>query len=265
MQLHFQIFPETASLPLPGEPLPALIIPGLFGLTANWRSFAKKLSSQLPVIIVDQRNHGRSPHATTNSYTDLVRDLAHFLERHQIERVNLIGHSMGGKVAMAFALMHPESVGRLAVLDIAPVKYSHNPAPFLPELLQVDVGGLASRAEVERLLRPVISDTATRLFLLQSLAGSKGHYHWRLNLPVLQEYMPQIVGFPDGLVAGRSYDRPVLFVHGSLSDYVRPAHYDKIAEYFPHAEYSQIAGAGHWLHVEQPELVLESLNKYLKE
>ncbi|MBX2847445.1 MAG: alpha/beta fold hydrolase [Acidiferrobacterales bacterium] len=242
---------------------PLVMIPGLFGSIANWRSVAKKLSSQSPVIVIDQRNHGRSPHAESHSYLDMVEDLRGFVEQHAISKIILCGHSMGGKVAMLFALLHPENVEKLAVLDIAPVTYQHSHAPFLAELLKVDLAQLQSRRDADRILETVIPEDGTRLFLLQSLAGTAGSFYWRINLPVLLDFMPQIVGFPDASVTDLHSTCESLLISGGASNYVTEAGRQKFHNYFSDTHDLVIEGAGHWLHAEQPNSVIEALSKLI--
>lgn len=267
MHLHFQSFPEDYLEQVARErelqAIPLIIIPGLFGSTANWRTIAKKLSEQCPVIVIDQRNHGRSPHAESNSYLDMVNDLQIFAKHHEIKRFIVCGHSMGGKVAMLFALLHAEYIEKLIVLDIAPVSYEHSHAPFLKELLKVDLSQLESRRDADRALSSVIQDDGTRLFLLQSLAGTAGSFFWRINLSVLLEYMPRIVSFPDEAVSGLQNDCETMLILGSLSDYVSESGLQKTRDYFINTEVVLIDRAGHWLHAEQPKKVLDALKKIL--
>jgi len=244
--------------------LPTVIVPGLFGSSINWRGFGKQLASECPVYLLDQRNHGRSPHADSHTYADMIQDLLAFLDQHELSQIVLCGHSMGGKVAMLFALLYPERVAKLIVLDIAPIAYQHSHAPFLQALLDIDLSTLSSRSEADRAVAEAIPDTATRLFLLQSLAGSTGQYFWRLNLAVLYEFMPQIIGFPDGLVCDKQSTVPALFLYGDQSDYVLPEFHKIIRQYFSAAEVAPIEQAGHWLHVQQPAKVLESVKKFIK-
>lgn len=265
MDLHYETYPkeylEQAIDARDQLATPILIIPGLFGSTANWRGIAKKLSEVCPVIVIDQRNHGRSPHADSNSYLDMVADLHHFVERHQILNMILCGHSMGGKVAMLFALLHPNYVSKLAVLDIAPVTYQHSHAPFLEELLKIDLSQLESRKDADRALASVIPDIGTRLFLLQSLAGTVGGFYWRINLSVLHEFMPQIVGFPEGNVSELRNNCETVAIIGGLSNYVSDAGFTKLQQYFFNSQRIVIDQAGHWLHAEQANKVVEELKK----
>lgn len=267
MNLYYQSYPANFVELSVSERLayetPVVIIPGLFGSTANWRSLAKKLSELCPVFVIDQRNHGRSPHAESNSYLDMVADLASFLEHHNLERVSLCGHSMGGKVAMLFSLQHPDKLKKLAVLDIAPVVYEHSHAPFLEELLKVDLSKIQSRRDADKELAEVITDAGTRLFLLQSLAGTTGSFYWRINLEVLHQFMPEIVGFPEDWVLGLSNDCEAILLSGELSDYVKVTDHKSIKNYFPNIEFTEIPAAGHWLHAEQPAKVLDSLTEFI--
>jgi len=268
MDLYHQSYPDNY-LELSSEQRSSfatalIIIPGLFGSTANWRGIARQLSDTCPVILIDLRNHGRSPHAETNSYMDMVGDMADFFQQHEIKNAVVCGHSMGGKVAMLFALLYPKLVHKLAVLDIAPVEYQHSHAPFLEELARVDLSQLTSRKEADVLLQPVIPDDATRLFLLQSLAGTAGQFYWRINLDVLHKFMPDIVGFPSDEIESASTACDMLLIYGGKSDYVKQQHHALIRNYFHNADFRLIPDAGHWLHAEQPKKVVEFLTQFIK-
>lgn len=263
MKLYYQTYPESLDISALDQ-TPIIIIPGLFGSTSNWRSFAKALGDDYPVIVVDQRNHGRSPHADTQSYFDMSDDLLELLDSLGLEQAILCGHSMGGKVAMVFSLLHPERVSRLAILDIAPVVYSHSHAPFLDALLDIDLSQLESRSAADKALQSAIPDTGTRLFLLQSLTGSSKNYQWRLNLPVLNSEMSKIVGFPSSELEGMINSVDACLIYGDESTYVVEKHQAAVLTYFPQVEFTGIPNAGHWLHVEQPKLVLEALRTFLQ-
>lgn len=265
MKLYYQRYPVDSD-PSNGEEdsrPPAIIIPGLFGSTTNWRSIAKHIGENYPVWVIDLRNHGRSPHASSHTYAEMCKDLLAFMDQHGLSQIIPCGHSMGGKVAMLFSLLYPERVSRLAVLDMAPVAYQHNPAPFLEALLDVDLRTSKSRNEADRVLQTVIPDTAIRLFLLQNLSGSAGNYQWRINLPVLHQYMSDIAGFPKELVANHAFSREAVFIYGELSDYVQDSYQAEIAKLFTNAEFASINGAGHWLHADQPDAVVSCLLKFL--
>lgn len=259
MNLYYQVFPEGVSID-EARHSPLVIIPGLFGSTSNWRTVAKRLSESRPVIVIDQRNHGRSDHADSNSYTDMVADLFEFIELHQLQHIHLAGHSMGGKVAMLFALQYPKMLSSLIVLDIAPRTYTHSHAPFLSALLEIDLSDLKSRSEADRALQTAIPDVATRLFLLQSLTGSPNNYRWRINIQVLHDYMDEIVGFAN-VDSQSSVDTLVL--GGDKSTYINESDIVSIQRLFPDSSYTTIANAGHWLHAEQPEQVIAEMETFL--
>lgn len=264
MQLFFQSYPESDEIGADSR-APLIIIPGLFGSTNNWRSFARAMGEHYPVIVIDQRNHGRSEHADSHTFADMSNDLLEFIDQQGFERVIPCGHSMGGKTAMMFSLLQPERVERLLVLDIAPVTYQHSHAPFLDELMKIDLASLQSRRDAEAALRATIPDSGTRMFLLQSLVGAPGNYQWRLNLPVLRQYMPEIVSFPDEILSNRVSDVATVVVFGEESEYVQPQHQKKILRYFPSAQFVGIPGASHWLHIDQPKRVLEAVLNFVQQ
>lgn len=260
MKLYSQSYPSDLLENRDDGSTPVVIVPGLFGSTSNWRGFANSLSSHWPVMVLDPRNHGRSPHAETHSYHDLASDLLSFLNDHDIDKIKLCGHSMGGKASMVFSLLYPERVDQLVVLDIAPVVYTHTHAPYLEAMIDLDLASIGSRAEADKRLSKPIPDNATRLFLLQSLVGSAGNFKWRLNLSTLLKEMPNIIGFPE---IPRTSDVNALFVGGQLSNYLSLEHHLIIKEHFPQASFEQISKAGHWLHAEQPQAVLAALLNFL--
>ncbi|RBP49215.1 alpha/beta fold hydrolase [Arenicella xantha] len=262
MHLYSQSYPSDIGQFAAQTP-PVIIIPGLFGSTSNWRGFAQALGAYYPVVVIDQRNHGRSPHAPSHTYQDMVDDLLEFIDQHSFDKVILCGHSMGGKVAMLFSHQYPKRVAKLAVLDIAPITYPHSHAAYLEAMLAIDLSTLASRAEADKILKPAIPDTATRLFLLQSLVGSPTEYRWRLNLSALLEYMPQIVGFPEASLTGDVGQLETVFIYGESSDYVQVQHHELIRAHFSTAQFVGIPNAGHWLHAEQPKLVLRAVLDFL--
>ena len=268
MQLYYQCYPNSDgdnTEPAIDSRPPLLIIPGLFGSTTNWRSVAKRLGNDYPVWVIDQRNHGRSPQAPSNTYTDMCEDLVAFMDHHGLISIILCGHSMGGKVAMLFALLYPERVTALIVLDIAPVAYNHSHAPFLEELMSIDLSSLKSRSEADRALQAVIPETGTRLFLLQNLAGTSGQYYWRINLAVLHQYMDHMIGFPMALVENSQFLNEVLVIVGEESDYVKAADHSIVLKLFEKARFASISGAGHWLHADQPDAVIDSVSSFLSD
>lgn len=240
---------------------PLIIVHGLFGSARNWGAIAKRLAADRPVICVDMRNHGASFSTDSHSYPDLAADLADSIEAHG-RQADILGHSMGGKAAMALALTHPDRVARLIVADIAPVTYGHSQTPLIAAMAALDLTAVTSRRDADDALRAAIPDPAVRAFLIQSLDLTGDTPRWRLNLPVLKAEMSKIVGWPEDLNSHR-FDGPTLFLSGGASDYVLPEHRDLITTLFPQARFDQIAGAGHWLHAEAPAPFIDKVQAFL--
>lgn len=242
-----------------GEPL--LLVHGLFGSATNWRGIARRLGEQRRALAVDLRNHGRSPHHPAMDYPHMAQDLDAFIACLDAGPVDVLGHSMGGKAAMLLALTRPDRIRRLVVVDIAPVGYGHSHADLVSAMQKVDLAGIKSRTEADRQLQSAVPETGVRLFLLQNLALAQGRYHWRLNLAALAEHMRDIIGFPD--VGSSTFSGPTLFINGERSDYILPEHRDLIHRYFPAACFETIAGAGHWVHADQPDALIDSVLDFL--
>ncbi|MCR9150243.1 MAG: alpha/beta fold hydrolase [Rhodobacteraceae bacterium] len=233
-----------------GDGPPLVIAHGLFGSARNWGVIAKRLAEARQVIAVDMRNHGDSPWQDSHRYRDLAADLAGVIAG-QGGRADVLGHSMGGKAAMALALTRPEMVRKLIVADIAPVAYGHSQSHLIAAMRALPLEQVTTRGDADRLLAGTVTDDATRAFLLQSLdLNAPGGPRWRLNLDVLEAEMDRITGWPDDL-DGR-FDGPALFLSGAASDYVRPEARGRIKALFPGAVMAKIPGAGHWLHAEKP-------------
>ncbi|MBD3678721.1 MAG: alpha/beta fold hydrolase [Rhodobacteraceae bacterium] len=225
---------------------PLLIAHGLFGSGRNWGVISKRLSDSRKVIAVDMRNHGESPWTESHSYPELGSDLAEVIAAHG-GKADVVGHSMGGKAAMALALQAPERVNRLVVADIAPVNYGHTQQPLIDAMRSVDMSKVEKRSDADAQLRERIDDPGVRAFLLQSLDVKERR--WRLNLDVLEAEMARIIGW-SGL--GAPFEGPALFLAGAESDYVRPEHRPEIKALFPAAHFAKLPGAGHWLHADKP-------------
>lgn len=240
---------------------PLLIVHGLFGSARNWGAIQRRLAEDRRVMAIDQRNHGQSPWAPTQTYADMAGDLAEVIESEGVP-CDVVGHSMGGKAAMMLALTRPDLVNRLVVADIAPVAYGHSNRHLVRAMEGLDLTGLSQRGEADRRLEPLVPDPGTRAFLLQSLDLKDNPPRWRLNLPVLDAEMDKIVGWPDGVTG--SYDGPTLFLSGALSDYVRPNHREAIKALFPRAVLAKLPGAGHWLHADKPREFEAAVRAFLK-
>ncbi|HET6520178.1 MAG TPA: alpha/beta fold hydrolase [Geminicoccaceae bacterium] len=244
---------------------PVVILHGLLGSARNWQAIAKRLAADgRHVFALDLRNHGASPWAEPMTYPAMAEDVRRFMARHGPDGAAVIGHSMGGKVAMALALAHGGLVGRLIVVDIAPVPYAHGTfLPYVRAMRAVDPSGVTRRGEVEERLRDAVPDQSVRAFLLQNLVGDNGGLRWRVNLAAIEADMGDVMGFPAPEDAGRVYDGPTLFLAGERSDYVRPEHHAAIRRLFPGATIETVPGAGHWVHAEQPQRFIERALAFL--
>ena len=247
-----------------GQGPPAVILHGLFGSGVNWRSIARTLEARLQCHLVDQRNHGRSPHMRGMTYPALAADLLAYLDAHRIDRAGLIGHSMGGKTAMTLALAAPERVAWLIVADIAPAPSPGDHRPILDALTKLPIDTLASRAEADAALSCRIPEPGLRQFLLQNLVFDRGHLRWRIDLEAIGEALPDLTDFPP-VARHASYRGPTLFLRGERSDYLTADHEPRIRTLFTAASITTITAAGHWLHAEQPAAVTARIEAFLRE
>jgi esterase len=240
---------------------PTLVIAhGLYGSGRNWGVIARRLADRRDVVAVDMRNHGDSPRFPTQSYPEMAADIAEVIETLG-PPVDLLGHSMGGKAAMQLALTRPDLIRRLVVADIAPVPYSHDQTRNAQAMARVDLSRITTRSDADAALATWIDDPALRAFFLQSLDLRARPPRWKLNLPVLEAEMPNIVGWPG---TQGSFDHPALFLTGAESHYVRPEHRETIRTLFPKARFAKIPGAGHWLHAEKPRAFEETVRVFLE-
>ena len=247
-----------------GQGPPALVLHGLFGSGTNWRTIARRLESRLECHLVDQRNHGRSPHARGMTYPALADDVLAYLDAHGIDRAGLIGHSMGGKTAMTLALTAPERVRCLIVADIAPAPSPSDHRPILQTLRALGLDSLDSRAGADAALARSVPDPGLRQFLLQNLVHGDGGLRWRIDLEALAEALPDLTGFPP-IAPGALYQGPTLFLRGERSGYLSAWHEPRIRALFPRASIDTIANAGHWLHAEQPAAVTDRIARFVDE
>lgn len=254
LPLHFREYGDG------GEAL--VLLHGLFGSSVNWGSIARSLSSDYRVLVPDLRNHGQSPHAPQMGYPEMVADMLALLDRLGIPDCLLVGHSMGGKVAMHLALQQPQRIRGVAVVDIAPIAYQHDFGAILDALDSIDLSSLQDRAEADQSLAATIPEQGVRAFLLQNLVRIESGWAWRINLPALREGMSEITGFERPV--GLSYRGPAHFIFGERSDYLQPDAEDVIREVFPQATFCPVADAGHWVYAEQREGFMRCLESFLQ-
>ena len=245
-----------------GEGTPLIILHGYFGMGDNWKSHANKLSEDYQVHLVDQRNHGRSFHSDDFDYELLVEDLEVYFDFHKIESAIVLGHSMGGKTAMMFAVTFPEKVQKLIVADIAPKNYPPHHHQILEALGAVDFSKIKLRTEVDEILKQFIDEMGVRQFLLKNVyRKTKDELDFRFNLESLTENNNE-VGAP--LPAFTEYDGEVLFLRGANSGYITDDDTALIQAHFPKAKVETIDNAGHWLHAENPIGFMTTLQVFLK-
>ena len=255
MNLHFEEYGQQGNSKL-------VILHGFFASSRNWRQIAKKLAQNYHVYVPDLRNHGLSPHAAEMDYPCMAEDIKGFLTEHKIAKPHLMGHSMGGKVAMWLVLNDPDVIQKLIVVDIAPVSYQHSFENVIQALLALPLAEISNRKQAENLLAKALPDLSFRQFILQNLILKAGKYCWRTDLAIFQKAAPAIIAFPytKGLVPvmGQS-----LFVVGKKSTHVLKQHHDTIKTLFPRATIEILANSGHWLHAEQPEQFLALVNRFI--
>lgn len=244
-----------------GEGDPIIIMHGLFGMLDNWQSIAKELSQDYMVILIDLRNHGKSPHSDEWNVQVMARDVIEFMQSQWIFEATIIGHSMGGKVAMQVALTEPDMVSNLIVVDIAPRSYERGHDLIFTALNSVPIETVASRGDVEEYLGKYISETGIKLFLMKNLSRNKdGSYRWKMNLPIIEKnyesiLQPTLSDFP--------YEGPTLFISGERSDYIREEDQERIIELFPEAKVETISNAGHWVHADQKDAIIASIRSHV--
>lgn len=243
---------------------PALVmLHGLYGSGNNWRGIARSFEAGHRVLRPDLRNHGQSPHCPGMDYRAMAADVVALLEARGIDQADIMGHSMGGKVAMALALTRPDRLRRLMAVDIAPMAYDHEAehGGLIRAMQAIDLAAAPNRGAVDAQLGTEVSHPMIRQFLLTNLQRRGAQWVWRIPLATLAEQLPVIQGWPEGL--GTLTERPVRFVHGGASDYVDGAGRAAIARHFPAADVVSYPGVGHWLHAEAPQRFTDELNDFV--
>lgn len=245
------------------EAKPLLILHGFLGMSDNWKTMGTQYAADgFQVHLLDLRNHGKSFHSEEFNYEIMAQDVFDYCQANNLEKVDMLGHSMGGKTAMLFATKYPEMVDKLIVADIGPKFYPQHHQIILEGLNAVDFTLKPSRNEVEEILSKYISDFGTRQFLLKSLYWQEpGQLAFRFNLAVFNVNMDEI-GKP--LPENAVFNKPTLFIRGGNSNYILDADFETIKNHFPDSRIETIPNAGHWLHAENPQLFYEITNSFLK-
>lgn len=258
-----------------GSGFPFVIIHGLYGSSDNWMTIGKKLAKQFHVYMIDQRNHGQSPHSNEHSYELMKKDLSEFFEQQNIDKAIVMGHSMGGKTAMCFAADYPEKIKKLIIADIAPKDYRtirkdnqyflHN--KILKAMLNLNFSEITSRMEIGNQLLEKIKNPQIVQFLLKNIQRNKeGLFKWKPNINVLHENLDEIISGINGQWAISKMpfsDYPALFIKGENSNYITEGDKETIKKLYTDSVIKTIPNAGHWLHAEQPHLFLETIEEFV--
>lgn len=253
MELNHKIYGQ-------GEPL--IILHGLFGMLDNWQTLAKRFAENYMVIAIDQRNHGRSPHLPDHSYPLMANDLKEFLESNWIYKAHILGHSMGGKTALQFAMDYPDMVDKLVSVDMGVKKYPGGHDAIFDALFSVDVEKLEKRSDAQEQLMTKIEDLGVVQFLMKNLNRKKeGGFAWKMNLEALHKDYQKILS----PIEGTEFDGETLFVRGGASRYVLDEDWNSIQNFFPNSKLETVDGAGHWVHAVAPEELFGIVSTFLEE
>lgn len=260
--LNYKLFSPPEGLHQ--SPAPLFILHGLLGAMDNWRSQAKMLSQSRPVYTLDLRNHGNSPHLKGMSYREMYEDVIQLAEYLDIENFHLLGHSMGGKVAMQLALARPEMIQSLIVVDIAPKSYPLWHQKTLQGVMSAPVESMHSRKEIDQYLKPWIEDASERTFMLKNLKrlkkGAGDGFEWKCNLNEISKGYLKIAGFSTAL---QTYTGKTLFIKGGQSNYIQASDETIIKQLFPNSEIITLEESGHLPHIQQTELFFTQVNCFL--
>ena len=240
-----------------------IIFHGLFGQLDNWNTHGRQFGEIYTTHLVDLRNHGRSFHSDDASLQAMTNDILNYMDAHQIEKTHLLGHSLGGRVVMDFAMLHPEKVDHLIIADMAPKAYQPHHNAIFKALLSVDFSTITSRKDVEDTLAEYIHEIGVRQFLLKNVYHAEnGGYAFRFNLEALHNAYADLVGkdLIDGVFSG-----PTLFLKGEKSNYILPEDEFIIKKRFPNSELESIKNAGHWLHAENPKDFINAIIQFLQQ
>ncbi len=254
MKLHYRKY---------GAGPPLIILHGLFGSSDNWHNLARRWGEFFTVYAIDQRNHGSSPHESAMDYRELAHDLGQFMDQQRLDPAYIVGHSMGGKVAMLFASQYPDRVVGLAILDIGIAEVTGQHAAILEVLAQVNLGDHSSRIDIEETLEQFIGSAPIRQLLIKNIMRRvDDSFAWKFNHEALLDHYEDLItalDLPD------AFPGPILFLRGDLSSYLEAELSPEVLGIFPYAQLQTIAGAGHWLHAEQPDMVFSRIRDFFKE
>jgi len=245
-----------------GQGDPIIILHGLFGMLDNWQTVAKKLAEEYMVILVDQRDHGKSKHTDEFNYKALAEDLREFLEENWIHSCHIIGHSMGGKTAMQFSALNADMIEKLVIVDIGPKAYKPGHEIIFKALLEVPIDKVKSRKDVEDIISKYIDDVEVRLFLMKNLQRIKeGGFRWKMNLELLHKKYANIIA---AIETNEPIDVDTLFIYGAKSQYIVPSEIESIKAIYPNSKFEEM-DAGHWIHAEKPDELVDLVKGFLED
>ncbi|MEL7146360.1 MAG: alpha/beta fold hydrolase [Bacteroidota bacterium] len=244
-----------------GEGSPLFILHGVFGSADNWHTLGRQFAEKNEVFLVDQRNHGGSFHDDAFNYDVMAEDLRKLLDHEKINKIDLMGHSMGGKTAMKFACRYPDLIRKLIVVDIAPRIYPPHHQQIFKAFESVNLETLKSRGDADQQMSSVISDAGVKLFLLKNLKRTNEGFQWKVNLEVIKKNIEEV---GKGLLPSDHFDGDTLFIGGGASDYLQVSDHALIHSHFPKANIEMIAGAGHWVHAVKPKELYDLVDTFLE-
>ncbi len=253
MKLHYRTM---------GEGKPLVILHGVFGSSDNWQTLGRYFSEWCKVYLVDLRDHGFSPHSDSLDLDGMVGDLKELVDDEGFEDFDVIGHSMGGKVAMRFAQLHPDLLGTLIVVDMAPKRYEMRHGDLIDALRSLDLERIEGRKDADRKLAERIPDFGVRQFLLKNLhRKGQEEWEWKMNLSLIERDLPKI----NEPLPEQSVELPTFFIRGGRSDYIEDDDEPLLKHYFPQAELKTVEGSGHWVHAEAPKAFYQIVEDLLRE
>lgn len=250
-----------------------IILHGLYGSGDNWFNIARELANNFTVYLIDQRNHGKSPHSPTLAYDVMAQDLFEFVTQHELDSVNIIGHSMGGKTAITYTLLHGEKVKKLINVDISPYSYEGITSfreqyiyhkSIIERFQTAPIDKTNSRAEIEAYFAEKITNTSTRRFLLKNLSrNSTGEFQWKLNIDSISSNIDKVIDAAPPVKMGAQSFVDTLFIRGEKSPYITNEDMEGIKDIFPNSSFISYENSGHWLHVEETERFVNDVMKFL--
>jgi esterase len=254
MELAYKEYGERGNPPL-------IILHGLFGMLDNWQMHAQNFAKDYHVYSLDVRNHGRSPHDMDMSYSAMAQDIQEFCQLHLLDNIMLLGHSMGGKIAIKVTVEFPSLIRKLIIADIAPKAYKPGHLKYFEAFRNIDFGKLETRKEADEAFAQFESNLGIRLFLLKNLEKAEEGYSLKFNLDIIENYYHEIIGEVE---IPHVIDTPTLFVYGEKSNYVTEDDKLDIESKFLNVEFAPISNAGHWLHADNPNEFFEKVSKFLQ-